>query len=243
MKVRKRALIVDDERLARSDLRALLERHPEIQVVGEAGDVDEAVRQIIDLDPDVVFLDVQMPRKSGFDLLSEIETQAQIVFVTAYDAHAIRAFDINALDYLLKPVSPERLQRTIARILESETPAKAPAGERPLTLDDHLFVTSNKRARFLKVHTISCLRGADDYTEIVLATGETVLMRRSLNEWERRLPEKHFVRIHRTAIVHLEFVKHLESAGDDTFLVFVEGLVDGLPISRRHATRLKATMS
>jgi two-component system LytT family response regulator len=234
-----RALIVDDERLARVELSRLLAARPEVEVVGEAADAAEAARRIAELRPDVVFLDVQMPGRSGFDLLDDVDGGFEVVFVTAYDAHALRAFEVNALDYLLKPVNPARLAETIARLVSR--PAERPT-DRRLEGDDYLFLSGDRRPRFVKVSTIACIRGADDYTEIVLAGGDTSLVHRPLKDWEARLPEKRFVRVHRTAIVNLDFVERVERAGDEHFQIVLRGIAGPVPMSRRHAARLKLEM-
>jgi two-component system LytT family response regulator len=228
------ALIVDDERLARRELANLLAAHPEIAIAGEAGSVDDAAKLVRALDPDVVFLDIQMPKRSGFDLLDAADVR-RVVFVTAHDVHAIRAFDVNALDYLLKPVHPARLAVTVARLLGAAD--AAPATTR-LELGDHLFLSDGKAARFVRVSAIVCIRGAGDYAELVLEDGKPLLSSRPLKEWEARLPAG-FARVHRTAIVNLDRVDRVERASDDCFRVIVRGVVEPVPMSRRHAARLR----
>jgi two-component system, LytTR family, response regulator len=243
------AILVDDERLARRELAHLLGAHPSISVVGQASSVDEAATLVARLDPDVIFLDIQMPRRNGFELLDACEVRGEVVFVTAHDVHAIRAFEVNALDYLLKPVHPDRLARTVARLTgASAAPTAGPAraklaGAAPATrleLDDHLFLHHGRAARFVRVRAIVCLRGADDYAEVVLEDGKQLLSPRPLREWESRLPPRSFVRIHRAAIVNLEHVVGIEPAGDESFRVLVRGAAEPLPMSRRYAARLRS---
>lgn len=241
------AIIVDDERLARRELAVLLRAHPELTVVGEAASVDEAAALVRQLDPDVVFLDIQMPRRSGFELLEAAELRGRIVFVTAHDVHALRAFEVNALDYLLKPVHPERLALTVGRLLAAPTIAAAsspdaaepPPSTAPLQLDDHLFLSEGRAARFVRVRAIVCIRGAGDYSELVLAEGKQLLSPRPLKEWEARLPAQSFARVHRTAIVNLEHVDRVERVSEQTFHVKLRGLAEPVPLSRRHAARLR----
>ena len=230
------ALIVDDERLARRELAGLLKAHPELAVAGEAASVDEAATLVRTLDPDVVFLDIQMPRRSGFELLEAADVRGRIVFVTAHDVHAIRAFEVNALDYLLKPVHPARLAITVERLLAAAHEPPSVAG---LELDDHLFLSEGRAARFVRVREILCIRGAGDYSELVLADGKQLLSPRPLKDWEARLPVQTFVRVHRTAIVNLDHVERVERATDEAFRVFLRGLVEPVPLSRRHAARLR----
>jgi two-component system, LytTR family, response regulator len=243
MRTRLGALLVDDERLARGELRTLLRAHPEVEVLGEAADADEAAQRITELEPDVIFLDVQMPEASGFELLSRVEVRAQVVFVTAYDAHALRAFEVNALDYLLKPVHPQRLRATVERLLQHAAPAPPPEVARPLTLEDHLFLSADRRARFVRVDDIACVCSAGDYSELVTRDGQRSLVPRPLAEWEQRLPERQFVRIHRGTIVNLACVERVEAQSDEGFQVHVRGAGNPLPMSRRYAARLKVRLA
>ena len=228
------AVIVDDERLARRELAHLLAAHPEIAIAGEADSVDDAAALVRAVDPDVVFLDIQMPKRSGFELLDAADVR-RVVFVTAHDVHAIRAFDVNALDYLLKPVHPARLAITVARLVGAADPA--PSTTR-LESADHLFLSDGKAARFVRVHTIVCIRGAGDYAELVLDDGKQLLSPRPLREWETRLPAG-FARVHRTAIVNLDRVERVERVGDESYRVVLRGLAEPVPMSRRHAARLR----
>src|SRR5262249_7180942 len=158
------------------------------------------------------------------------------VAATAYHARGWRALGVTALASLLKPVTPARLAETIERLVARPAPR---AADRRLDGDDYLFLAGDRRPRFVKVSTIACIRGADDYAEIVLDGGETSLVHRPLREWEARLPEKRFVRIHRTAIVNLDYVERVDRGRDDQLRVIVRGVRDPLPMSRRHAARLK----
>src|SRR5262245_35484694 len=158
------AVIVDDERLARNKLRSLLAQHPHIRLVGEADSVDAAIETIERTRPDVVFLDIQMPGKSGFELVNHVNLPLKIIFVTAFDEYAIRAFEVNALDYLLKPVSPERLEKAIERLTAPSTSSEG--SSRPLEYNDFLFLPFGDSSRFLRVREIKCIRAADVYSEI-----------------------------------------------------------------------------
>lgn len=233
---RLKAVIVDDERLARAGLRTLLDAHREIEVVAEADSCDRAAEVVNDLRPDVVFLDIQMPGESGFELLNKTDAAFKIIFVTAFDEHAIRAFEVNALDYLLKPVNPDRLARSIARLEEAE-----PKPEKPVALDydDHIFLTVNNRARFLKISRIECILAAGPYSEFVLAGGEKVFAPKSLKEWEERLPEKQFLRIHRSTIINLEYVERLEKWLNYSYQVHLRFIPTPFRMSRRYASRVK----
>ena len=231
-----KALIVDDERLARAKLRSMLADFSNIQIIGEADSVAEAVKSVEKTNPEIIFLDIQMPKQNGFDLLEQIDTNAKIIFVTAYDEYAIRAFDVNALDYLLKPVNPKRLEQAIER-LSIQTPN--PANDEKLKYDDVLFVNFGRRAAFIKVSEIKCIRAANVYSEIYAGDNKKALLLQSLNEWENRLPEKQFVRIHRSTIINFEFIERVEKKMNFSFDVYLRGLAEPFAISRRYAAKLR----
>ncbi len=230
-------LVIDDERLARKDLISLLGAYANITVVGEADDVPSAVKAIHRLNPDVIFLDIQMPGDSGFDLLEKTEVEAQIIFVTAYDEYAIRAFEVNALDYLLKPVNPDRLAKALERLelREQETAART----RRLDYNDRLFLMLGRNFRFLKVNTVVTVMAAGDYSEVLATDGNKGLTLKSMKEWEARLPQQHFVRIHRSTIINMEFIDRVEEWFNYSFKVYLKGIEEPYVISRRYATKLK----
>ena len=231
------ALIVDDERLARKDLIALLEKQNQVQVIGEAESVTAAIQMIHKHKPDVIFLDIQMPGESGFDLLNKIDSDIRVIFVTAFDEFAIRAFEVNALDYLLKPVNPERLVRTLERLDYEDSPVLFK--KRRLSYNDRLFLTLDNHLEFLKINSILCIHSAGDYTEIILDDGKKYLTPKSLREWENRLPEEFFCRIHRSTIINMDFIDRLEEWFNYSFRVYLKGMEQPFIISRRYAARLK----
>ena len=197
-----RALIVDDERLARERMRALLTQHT-VDVVDEAANVSAAIDLIHRHAPDVVFLDIEMPGGTGFDLLDRISGNFDVVFVTAFDEYAVRAFEVNALDYLLKPVDPARLARTLDR-LRTRTAASRPTVR--LEIDDRLFLPRDRSGRFVPLRSVVTITAAGSYTEVRTADGGTDVVRRTLEEWETLLPPAVFRRVHRSAIVNLDQV-------------------------------------
>ena len=235
-----KTLIIDDERLARKDLLLLLKEHGNIDVVGEAEDVPSALKAINDLNPDLIFLDIQMPGESGFDLLDKTKIQSKIIFVTAFDEYAIRAFEINALDYLLKPIHPDRLARAIDR-LESIEENGGDAG-RQLEYEDRLFLTIDTRMRFLKVNSIMSITAAGDYSEVLTKDGEKGLALKSMKEWENRLPDTYFVRIHRSTIINMEYIERLEEWFNYSYRVYLKGVENPFVMSRRYAVKLKQKM-
>jgi len=241
MKNQFRALIVDDERLARKELISMLAEYDNIYISGEAEDVPSAVSRIKETNPDVIFLDIQMPGKSGFDLLSEIKTEAKIIFVTAYDEYAIRAFEVNAVDYLLKPVSHDRLKNAVER-LQSQ-PDEEAGIIRNLKYDDRLFLSLDSQFQFIKVGSILSICSAGDYSEMNLSGNKRGLTSKSMREWEERLPEEYFCRIHRSTIINLEYVEKLEEWFNNSFRVYIKGIKDPYLLSRRYAAKIKARFS
>lgn len=231
-----RALIVDDERIARRDLRELLATVTGVTVIGEAGTLDEATRLVTDHDPELVFLDIQLGRESGFDLLSRVDARFEVIFVTAFDQHALRAFDLGAVHYLLKPVEPDKLQAAIRRVLSREV---APRDASPFKEGDRLFVKCVHTWRFIEIRAIRYIEADGDYSTVHLADGTQCLMSRPMREWEVRLPERLFRRIHRSTIVNLDFVVKVEEWSPSTFDVHLRGSTAPLKMSRRFAVRLK----
>ena len=237
MKKTFKSIIVDDEELAREDLKALLKDFTEVEIIGEAETVEETKILIEELNPDLIFLDIQMPGKSGFDLLEELQIDSKVIFVTAYDEYAIRAFEVNARDYLLKPVNRERLAQAIERLktdqeIEDTVQTK-------LDLIDNIFLMVNNHHQFVKIGSIIKITSAGNYTEIYTSSKLKGLVLKSLKDWEVRLPHNYFVRIHRNAIINLEYVDHVEEWFNYSYKVFLKEIDEPLVMSRRYAAKLK----
>lgn len=232
-----KTLIVDDEWLVRSELKTMLAGYPEITVIGEAANVAQAIPLIQKNPPDVIFLDIQMPGASGFDLLDQIETSARIIFITAYDKYALRAFDVNALDYLLKPISKERLAKTVRKLGSNEPVSAQPS--KKAAYDDVIYVIVNGALKFIKLPSLKCITAEGNYSYIFYADKPRALVSKTLQEWEELLPEKHFVRIHRSAIVNFDYVEQVRKCKNYTQEVFIRGLEKPFVMSRRYASKLK----
>ncbi len=236
-----RAIIVDDERLARNDLRLILKNHANIEVLGEASSGQEGLDLIKEVDPDLVFLDIQMPGMNGFDVLEQISSNVRVIFVTAFDEYALRAFEVNALDYLLKPVSDERLLQSIERL--EQIPDDEPEQLRELEYHDRLLLKLDTSLGFLKISTIICITSAGDYSEVLCTNKKKVLVHKSMAEWESRLPAAYFNRIHRTTIVNMEYVDRLEEWFNNSYRVYMKGIEEPYVMSRRYVTKLKHKLS
>jgi len=241
MKKKFKALIVDDERLARKELNLMLADFTEIEIIGEAADVDSAKEIINELKPDIVFLDIQMPGESGFDLVNSISMETQIVFVTAFDEYAIRAFEVNALDYLLKPVNPSRLKGAISRLTAGEN--KSEGKLRKLNPEDRLLIVINNRLQFIKVDSIIFISSAGDYTEILTTSKLKGITLKPIKEWEFRLPENMFIRIHRSTIVNMEYIERFEEWFQNSYRIYLKNISEPFDVSRRYSIKLKEKFS
>jgi two-component system, LytTR family, response regulator len=236
-----RTLIVDDSELARADLIDLLAEYPQIDVVGEADSVASAAKAVHKLKPDLLFLDIQFPGESGFDLLETVKIKAKIIFVTAFDEYAIRAFQVNALDYLLKPVYPDRLAQTLERLESSEHSATENTCQ--LAYDDLLFLELNGKYHFLRVNCILKISSAGMYSEVTTCKGQKGLIYKTMKDWEARLPANRFVRVHRTTIINVEHVEKIEEWFNYSFRVFLKSLDKPVVMSRRYAASFRERMS
>lgn len=236
---RLRTLIVDDSRLARSELRTLLGAHPEVEVVGEADDVDSAVAACESLAPGLLLLDIQLPQGSGFDVLARLLSPPAVVFCTAYDAYAVRAFESNALDYLLKPVEPERLKLALQKVIESR-PA-IPAQGHVLGADDPVFLRDGERCWFVTAGEISHVEMDGNYATVHFR-GQHALLTRSLASLESRLDPSLFFRASRSVLVNLRQVSRVDpSVGEGYTLTLKSGAE--VEVSRRQARAFRERLA
>jgi two-component system, LytTR family, response regulator len=234
-----KAIIVDDERLARVNLRKLLEPHPEIEIAGEASTCKSTIEMINMTNPQLIFLDIQLSGETGFDLLELIDNTIKIIFVTAYDEYAIRAFEVNAIDYLLKPVNPERLKLAIDRVITRDKSQKQES--RSYEYSDSIYVRLNNYAsRFIKISSITSIEPVGNYSKIGTIEGKHCLVLKTLKQWQEELPDNNFVRIHRSSIVNLEHVDHIEKRPDTGHIAFLKNKPEPLEVSRRYARKLKS---
>jgi two-component system, LytTR family, response regulator len=230
------ALVVDDERLARTELRRLLTAHPEVEVVAEAADAAQARARLDELEVDLLFLDVEMPGGTGFELLAQLDQVPQVIFTTAYDAHALQAFEVNALDYLLKPIEPRRLAEALSRVRRPDAAPRSP--QRWL---DRVFVRDGERCWFVRLTTVPLLESVGNYTLLHLP-GRKPMLSRSLNYLEERLDPEVFFRASRKHLVNLSAIEALEPGPAGTL---VARLATGheVELSRRQARRFRERMS
>lgn len=236
-----RALIVDDERLARKELIKLLEEHPSIEVVGEAVNADEAEQMVNELNPDLLFLDIQMPGRTGFQLLESLDAAPLVVFTTAYDEFALKAFEVNALDYLLKPIHPERLSEAVHKINEKEKSRGGRSKDKKLGLEDQVFVKDGDRCWFVSLTNIRLFESDGNYIKVYFDSNRPMI-HKSLNALDEKLDERAFFRASRKHIINLSWVESIEPWFNGGLMVKLKG-GDKVEVSRRQAAKFKDMMS
>lgn len=237
-----KALIVDDERLARTELRRLLNPFKDINVVGEAVNAEDALSKITELSPDLIFLDIQMPGKNGFEMLEELDAVPTVVFTTAYDEYALKAFEYNAMDYLLKPIEPQRLEETVNRLLERNKKEKIEEDQTPvLREEDQVFVKDGDRCWFVRLSTVRLFESEGNYVRLYFEDNKPLILR-TLNYLDERLDSKAFFRANRKHIVNLKWIENIEPWLNGGLLVKLKG-GNKIEVSRRQAIKFKDRLS
>ena len=240
-----KSIIIDDERLARNELKKLLQSHSDIEVIEEAANVDEGIEKIEQFNPELIFLDIQMPGKTGFDLLAEVEKAPKVIFTTAYDEYAIKAFEVNALDYLLKPIEPKRLADAIHKLQDELTKEKfgmnGAFNRGPLTEQDQVFVKDGERCWFVKLGEIRLFESVGNYAKVYFSTNKPLILK-SLNSLEERLDERMFFRANRKHIINLRWIEKIEPYFNGGLLVDLKG-GEKIEVSRRQTVKFKEMMS
>jgi two-component system LytT family response regulator len=239
-----RAIIIDDERLARNELKKLLLEFPDVEVIDEAANAAEGIEKIDALSPDLIFLDIQMPGKTGFDMLTELDKAPHVIFTTAYDEYALKAFEVNALDYLMKPIDPKRLADAIQKLQqaeEKELAANQAFNRGMLTENDQVFVKDGERCWFVKLSEVRLFESVGNYAKVFFA-GNKPLILKSLNALEERLDEKIFFRANRKHIVNMRMIEKIEPYFNGGLLLEIRG-GEKVEVSRRQAVKFKEMMS
>lgn len=243
-----RTLIIDDERLAREELKKLLKDFHEIEVIDEAKNPEEGIEKIKLLKPDLIFLDIQMPGMTGFDMLKKLDEIPKVVFVTAHDEFALQAFDVKALDYLLKPVDPKRLEETIQKIVQNDdefqSTSVAPKFDRttrPLTIKDNIFIKDGEKCFYISLDKVRMFESDGNYVKVYFDKNRPLILR-SLNSLEERLDPEHFFRANRKYIINLNWITMIENWFNGGLQVELrEG--EKIEISRRQAIKFRDMMS
>ena len=235
-----RALVIDDERLARKELIKLLEDFPEVEILGEAANADEAFELINSLNPDLLFLDIQMPGKTGFELLEMLDSVPKVIFTTAYDEYALKAFEVNALDYLLKPIQLDRLNETITK-LEPPQQEVTKEKEPKLGLKDQVFVKDGDKCWFVSLKDIRYFESDGNYIKVFFENFKPMI-HKSLNALDEKLNDRDFFRASRKHIINLSWVEGIEPWFNGGLMVKLKG-GDKVEVSRRQAAKFKEKMS
>ena len=242
-----RAIIIDDERLARTELRKLLQEFPEVEIVDEASNAEEGVQKIESHNPDLVFLDIQMPGKTGFEMLQELDHAPTVVFTTAYDDYALKAFEVNALDYLLKPIEPKRLADAIEKIRKvgngNSAQRNAVSFSQTSMLGEHdqVFVKDGERCWFVRLSEVRLFESVGNYAKVFFGPNKPLILK-SLNALEERLDPKVFFRANRKHIVNLQMIEKVESYFNGGLLLELKG-GEKIEVSRRQTVKFKEMMS
>jgi two-component system, LytTR family, response regulator len=240
-----KAIIIDDERLARTELKKLLQDFPEVEVVDEATNAEDGIAKIESQQPDLIFLDIQMPGKTGFDMLAELEKSPHVIFTTAYDEFALKAFEVNALDYLLKPIEPKRLADAIQKLTNNEIRETRSETENInnslLTENDQVFVKDGEKCWFVKLNEIRLFESVGNYAKVFFGTNKPLILK-SLNALEERLDEKTFFRANRKHIVNLRMIEKIEPYFNGGLLLDLKG-GEKIEVSRRQTVKFKEMMS
>lgn len=243
-----RAIIIDDERLARNELKKLLLEFPEIEIIAEATNANEGIEKIDSLNPDLIFLDIQMPGKTGFDMLSELDKAPDVIFTTAYDDYALKAFEVNAFDYLLKPIEPRRLADALHKLHLEENRDREGGNEDEISINksllhesDQVFVKDGERCWFVKLADIRLFESVGNYAKIYFGSSKPLILK-SLNALEERLDEKVFFRANRKHIVNLRLIEKIEPYFNGGLLLELKG-GEKIEVSRRQTVKFKEMMS
>ncbi len=202
-----KTVIIDDERLAREEVKRALKTYPEFEIIGEASHVDEAKILIEESKPDLLFLDIHMPGKSGFDLLEELTTVPEVVFTTAYDQYAVKAFELNALDYLVKPLREERFSKTIEKV-KAELAKKEEIKVDVLPMHRKIFIKDGEKCHFIPLSEIHFIESLDNYARLYFGN-QKAMIKRSLNLLEEKLDATIFFRINRSQIINTQYIKEI----------------------------------
>jgi len=235
-----KAIVVDDSRLARNELKRLLKELDTVTVVGEAANAMEAKEKIETDKPDLVFLDIQMPGKNGFELLEDLEFVPDVIFTTAYDEYALKAFEYNALDYLQKPVQMDRLVGAINKVTEKQE-AKSEAGEDRMTEQDQVFVKDGDKCWFVQLANVRMFEVDGNYTKLYFEDNKPMIPR-TLNYLESRLDTKTFFRANRQQMINLKWVERIEPWFSGSIKIYMKGGHE-VDVSRRQTQRFKELMS
>lgn len=232
-----KTILIDDEPLAISELQSMLSAYAEIDIAAVSNDSQDGIQKIQQYNPQLLFLDINMPGKSGFDLLSELGSAPEVIFVTAYDQFAIKAFEVNALDYILKPVNPERLKEAVTKVIRKLNQAE---GEKALDINKRIFIKDGEQCFFVPIHQIFYIESVGNYVRLHFRDKKAML-HRSLNYLEEKLPGEHFFRTSRQEMINVNYIKNIVPYFSNTLQVEMESGVK-IDLSQRQSVKFKDKM-
>lgn len=232
-----KTILIDDEPLAIAELQSMLSAYAEIDIAAVSNDAQDGIQKIQQYNPQLLFLDINMPGKSGFDLLSELGSAPEVIFVTAYDQFAIKAFEVNALDYILKPVNPERLKEAVTKVIRK---LNQPEGEKALDINKRIFIKDGEQCFFVPIHQIFYIESVGNYVRLHFRDKKAML-HRSLNYLEEKLPGEHFFRTSRQEMINVNYIKNIVPYFSNTLQVEMESGVK-IDLSQRQSVKFKEKM-
>ena len=232
-----KTILIDDEPLAITELQSMLSPYPEIDIISVSNDAQDGIQKIQQFNPQLLFLDINMPGKNGFDLLSELSNAPEVIFVTAYDQFAIKAFEVNALDYILKPVNPERLKEAVTKVIRKLTQAE---GEKALDINKRIFIKDGEQCFFVPIHQIFYIESVGNYVRLHFRDKKAML-HRSLNYLEEKLPDELFFRTSRQEMINVNFIKNIVPYFSNTLQVEMETGIK-IDLSQRQSVKFKEKM-
>ncbi len=237
-----KVIIIDDERLARKEMKSLLNNYPEIEVIDECSNAEDAIKSIQKNHPDLIFLDIEMPEKNGFDLLSSLDRVPKVIFVTAYNDYALKAFDVNAIGYITKPVDPEKLKKVLSPLIEDfEQRSHDNSPRETLDLEQQIFLKDGEKCWFVTLKDIRYFESEGNYIRVFF-NEEKPLILKSLNLLEEKLDSSYFFRANRKNIVNLKHISNIENWFSGTLRITLRS-DEHIEVSRRQSSKFKSIMS
>ena len=237
-----KVIIIDDERLARKEMNSLLSSYPEIEVIAECSNADDAIKSIEKNQPDLIFLDIEMPEKNGFDLLTALDKVPKVIFVTAYNDYALKAFDVNAIGYITKPVDPEKLKKVLTPLIEDFAQrSQESLPKEKLGLEHQIFLKDGEKCWFVTLKDIRYFESEGNYIRVFF-NDEKPLILKSLNLLEEKLDNAHFFRANRKNIVNLKHISNIENWFSGTLRITLRAN-EYIEVSRRQSSKFKSLMS
>lgn len=235
--------MIDDDIASRRMLKEIINRFEDVRLVGEAAGVSEGAHMAKERSPDLVIMEVDLPFRSGFELLPSLEPKTQAIFVTAFDSYAVRAFEFNVIDYLLKPIDQNRLRMAVNRVHRTRTPPPEDKTQNQSSGSEEILLQADGNVHVVDAVNISCIKAVSNYTQVHFSNGKRLLVRRSMESWREELSEHHFCRPHRSLIVNLQLMTQVVRHSRDYSELQIRGHQDPVSVGRRGAIMLQRALA